>query len=224
MKLAAAMITMLLALPARAGSCPIPDIDGMRGRFGGGIPAEEDPVCMAAISYIVPLRALEAAAGFPAGAWGLAIQRFASMENVYLAEGARVLVVTAPFLVRYPAASPATLFTLAHELGHAVQRRENPAPWDPSEPEDAQNRRSRRLEAHADALAYGLLARAGYPAGIHEKGLRELFPAAAFLDERPSTAPHPSPRVRLLNALRLAQGAYPSPRLEDFDDDGRLMN
>ena len=185
---------------------------------------EEDPVCLTAVTYFAPLRALEAAAGFQPGAWGLAIQRFASMENVYLAEGARALVITAPFLARYSASSAATIFTLAHEMGHAIQRREDPTPWDPSEPEDAQNRRSRRLEAHADALAFGLLARAGYPAGLHEQGLREIFPAAAFLDERPSATPHPSPRVRLHNALRLAKGAYPSPRLEDFDEDGRLMN
>jgi Zn-dependent protease with chaperone function len=223
MKLAAVAIAGLLALPARAAErCPVPDIDGMRGRFGGGVPAGEDPVCAAAVSYFVPLRALEAAAGFAPGSWGLAIQRFSAMENVYLAEGAKVIVVTAPFLARFGAASPAALFTLAHELGHAVQRREDPTPWDPAEPEDAQNRRSRRLEAHADALAYALLARAGHPFGLHEAGLRALYPADAFLDDRPSATPHPSAKVRLSNALRLARGDYAAPRLEDFDDDGRL--
>lgn len=222
MKLAAVAIAGLLALPARAAErCPIPSIDGMRGGFGG-VPAAEDPVCTAAASYLLPLRALEAAAGFAPGSWGIAIQRFSAMENVYLAEGAKALVVTAPFLARFDAASPATLFTLAHEIGHAVQRRADPTPWDPAEPEDSQNRRSRRLEAHADALAYGLLARAGYPFGLHERGLRELYPADAFLDQRPSSTPHPTARVRLLNAQRLARGDFAAPRLEDFDDDGRL--
>lgn len=223
MRLAAVVVAGLLALPARAAErCPVPDIDGMRGRFGGGVPAGEDPACAAAVSYFAPLRALEAAAGFAPGSWGLAIQRFSAMENVYLAEGARVIVVTAPFLARFDAASPAAVFTLAHELGHAVQRRADPTPWDPSEPEEAQNRRSRRLEAHADALAYGLLARAGYPFGLHERGLRALFPADAFLDARPSTTPHPAPRTRLDNALRMARGDFAAPRLEDFDDDGRF--
>lgn len=52
MKLAAIMLTMLIVVPAHAERCPIPDIDGMRGRFGGGIPAEEDPTCMTALSYL----------------------------------------------------------------------------------------------------------------------------------------------------------------------------
>lgn len=219
---AAILTAALLAAPARASAgCPIPSIDGMRGGFGR-VPAEQDPVCTAAASYLPPLRALEKAAGLPAGSWGLAIQRFSAMENVYLAEGAKVIVVTAPFLARFDAASPAALFTLAHEIGHAVQRRADPTPWDPAEPEDSQNRRSRRLEAHADALAYGLLARAGYPFGLHERGLRALFPDEAFLDARPSTTPHPAPRTRLRNALRMARGDFPAPRLEDFDDDGLL--
>lgn len=223
MILITAALAVLLAFPAGAASrCPIPDIDGMRGRYGGGPSAEEDPVCLAAVAYFRPLRALEAAAGFPPGSWGLAIQRFSTLENVYLAEGARAVIVTAPFLARFDAASPATVFTLAHELGHAVQRRADPSPWDASEPEEAQNRRSRRLEAHADALAYGLLVRAGYPTGLYETGLRALFPADAFLDARPSVTPHPAPKIRLDNALRLAKGEFPEPRLEDFDDDGRL--
>ncbi|MFA6030222.1 MAG: hypothetical protein WC969_10235 [Elusimicrobiota bacterium] len=225
MRRGGAALALVLALSARVlGACPVPDIDGPRGRFNGGAPSVEDPVCAAAVSYLLPLRALEAAAGFPPSAWGLGIQRYATLENVYLAEGARLVVVTAPFLARYPAASPAALFTLAHELGHAVQRREAPTPWDASQPEAEQNLASRRLEAHADALACGLLKRAGYPADLHERGLRELFPAEAFADERPSSSPHPTPRVRLLNALRCARGEFPAPRLEDFDDQGLLRN
>ena len=214
--------------------CPVPDVDGGGGFFGRALPAS-DPACAAILSYVPPLNALKEAAGIPAASWRIGLQRFSQYENMYLsAPQANLVIVTVPFLTRFPSPSPAVLFSMAHELGHAVQAR-RVSDWDPAAPEQEQDRISRHFEAHADAVAIDLLARAGYPPSLAAKGLEELLSCDAIRNDRPGPAssPHPSARVRWLNVHRLladrgtpaaAAGPYkPAVQPSDFDDEGRLI-
>jgi predicted Zn-dependent protease len=211
-------------LARAAQPCPVPDVDGGRG-WPPPLSADA-PECAAMLSYLPHFRALESAAGFPNGYWRPVLQRDA-LDNAYLLERARLMVVTTGFLARHPAADAAVLFTLAHELGHGVQELRTPRPTDPGE----QDRVSRRREAHADSIALELLPRAGYDAATAVRGVESLFTCAAVAEDgTPAALPHPSPRTRWINLLRLGPRA-PSPRaeyspalrLEDFDDSGRLI-
>ena len=216
-------------------SCPVPDVDGGGGFFRRSLPAT-DPACVAILSYIPPLNGLKQAAGIPAGSWRIGLQRFSQYENMYLsAPQADLVIVTVPFLTRFPSPSPAVLFSMAHELGHAVQARRT-SDWDASAPEEEQNRLSRHFEAHADAVAVDLLSRAGYAPSLALTGLEELLSCDAIRGDgaAPASSPHPSARTRWLNVRRLLSGRGPAgpaektpykPALQpsDFDDSGRLV-
>lgn len=225
----ASAAALLCVMRAHAGqTCPVPDVDG--GRPFPPPLSNDAPACASLLSYVPHLSALERGAGFPPGRWRVAVQRYDLLDNVYLAERAGLVVVTTGFLARHPAPTPAVIFTLAHELAHAVQEREAPLRADPGAPQEAQDRASRRREAQADSIALELLPRAGYDPALAVHGLEELLTCAAVSDERPSASPHPAPRVRWLNLTRIgphpssSQAALsPSLGTADFDDSGRLV-
>lgn len=165
--------------------------------------------CVEVLKILPDFLKLREKAGFDESSVSLVLKKETSRNAYY--RKPFILLNTGILLELLP---PSTLrWTLAHELGHAIQR-EGPE-WSESvsmsarmdelkarnsvKPEDTEAwlAFNRRYEAQADGIAQQLLSAAGYPAGVYRRGTENFFSCSS---ETANATTHPAAGSRLVNA------------------------
>ena len=201
-----AVVLLFSAASAAAAPCRVPAVDARDNPV-----ALEDthPTCLAASAQLTRFEKLRAAAGFGPTELGYYVEVGAAEghDNGYYWN--KRVAFNDAYLKLYPSAALPFLATLAHEIGHAVQDRDGDLEWrnrarSTGHAAEAASR-TRRLEAHADAIGIELLLRAGYPADAFVKGREARFTCEAIAKpatEKPGEDDtHPDHRHRWLNSL-----------------------
>ncbi|MDD5301937.1 MAG: M48 family metalloprotease [Elusimicrobia bacterium] len=250
---------------ASAAECPIrmrADLQPRDLPFDAG-----SSECLLAVSLEPDFSKLRAAAGIEAGSLDFQVDYDGGEVNAYYTQG--FIRVTRAYL-RADLKREARLATLAHEIGHAVQERDGLLSWmnepinlyfkkrhgglykdrsyESSEEYKEYQLRSRKREAHADAIGQELLARAGYAPDTFTLGRSSRFGCQSVdeIDEHDPT--HPADAQRYVNAAMTASAVSsakaasaaqsiagylggtrpsadaftPGTSIRDYDDLGRL--
>lgn len=202
----AAAFLLVLSARAAAAPCRVPVVDKEDRPV---VLDETDPMCVAIVAQERRFEKLRTAAGFPADQLTLYLEvgHGPGEENAYYWR--KRVALNDAYLRMLPSGSLAYLVSLAHEIGHAVQDRDGDLDWKHAARRaghmvEAANR-SRKVEAHADAIAVELIIRAGYPPNAFMMGREQRFPCDAV--RRPSKEEfgvddtHPEVRDRWINGL-----------------------
>lgn len=245
----AVALLVLCALRATATDCPIPV------RVANDmvlIPLHNSsPSCRSARDLQPDFDKLVAAAGFRPGDLTLWIDSAGQEVNAVYLPG-KVLLTTA-FLKDEVRGRDARVMAIAHEIAHAIQDRDKLIEWRGRPGDEGFLARSRRIEAHADAIGQELMVRAGYAADAFTSGTGDYF-GCQSRQLREDSATHPTPAQRFVNNSIIAgteansraraalarharefgeasaqapeppvQPFTPSARITDFNDQGQLM-
>jgi len=248
LSLAVALLA-LTAPHAAAQECPIP-VRAVNDLVFFPL-NNSSPSCRAARDLQPDFDKLVAAAGFRPGELTLWIDSAIKEVNAIYLPG-KVLLTTA-FLKDETRGRDARVMAIAHEIAHAVQDRDKLIEWR-GRPGDAEYlTRSRKIEAHADAIGQELMVRAGYPADAFTLGTEEYF-GCQSQQLREETATHPTPAQRFVNNAMVAgteanarahaalevyasqfgqasaqapdlpvQPFTPAARITDYNDQGQLL-
>ncbi|MBI5597235.1 MAG: hypothetical protein HY928_14170 [Elusimicrobia bacterium] len=213
--LSAVLALALLASAPRAqdaepAQCPLPFYDFASNGF---VPAPSPELCRALQGYAPPMKAILKAADFPEDAIGLWGNTEAG-ENAGYYHSVKLVMINLGTLKKHPKADAATLFVLAHEIGHAVQHRGGELAWKNSILDKGSKeylRRNRIIEGQADLIATELLSKAGLGgARTSMNGVEDFFTCSAIQDERAVAVTHPTPKDRFLDQLKQRTLAGPT--------------
>lgn len=188
------------AAAAQGVPCEIAFLDNPDGTFDA--PSKE--ACASMLSYRPAFAALLRAASFEEGQVALKGQ-FDPSDNAYFDFRENFVGVHTGKIKKYPNPEPALLFTLAHEVGHAVQRRGGEMAWRYSAGTDTPqgHERSRAMEAHADAIAADLLEKAGLADSKAIVTAQETrFGCPSLQGDPAPVTTHPANRDRFLHQLK----------------------
>lgn len=206
-------------------SCPVPFFHPAKTDF---VPPPSPEACASAQSYLAPFKSLLRAADFAEGAislWG----RVDPTENAAFFRAVDVVMVNTGTMAKHPKPNSAMLFVLAHEIGHAVQKRNGELAWKDKGEDEEFLRRSRIVEGQADHIARELLTRAGLGgARATMQGVEQFFSCERIQDGAEAATSHPAAKDRFLQQLktgslaRKPQGPLDELSLaEAFDRAGR---
>lgn len=182
-------------------ACPFLFYDPARGLY---TEAPSSEVCGSMRSYLPAFRRLLGAAGFAESDIRLYGQTdpednaFYYLRAVYLNTGA---------IAAHPTPDAAMLYTLAHEIGHAVQDRGGELAWANEvrrETPEGQER-SRKIEGQADHIAADLLEKAGLGgAKTAVRGVEETYSCPSIAAGPRGLGTHPTNKDRFLLQLKKA--------------------
>lgn len=208
--------------------CSVPIINRGLGMTLGS-PAST-PTCRSATALLPDFARLRETAGFGPDDLRFAVDAGERKANASYLE--KVVTISVPFLKDETMGLNARLMAIAHEIGHAVQDRDklidwrneprtafvqrarnlNPVPAFEGSPEEAEfMARSRRLEAHADAIGQELLLAAGYTADVFARGEAEFFGCHGVETLEGDGRTHPVDAQRYINS-NLTGGALANER------------
>jgi len=226
----AVCLLFVRAASASAEECPIP----MRVAKAFALPLDRgSPTCRAALELVSDFEKVREAAGFAPEQLIFSIDPDQKKVNAYYGSGQ--VSLTSAFLKDESRGRDARVMTIAHEIGHAVQDRDKLIAWK-YEPKEAHARRiagakpppsftgspeeeeflarSRRLEAHADAIGHELLQRAGYAHDLFARGEADFFGCDGVERLRETSSSHPVSPQRFLNTA-LTSGAAATEHARD---------
>ncbi|TBR24524.1 hypothetical protein EPO15_03885 [bacterium] len=200
---AAAAGLMFLSTGALAAeeACPFLFYHPARERYTD---APSPEVCDSMRSYVPAFNKLLAAADFSEAD----IQLYGSIDPddnafYYL----RAVYLNTGTIAAHPTSDAAMLYTLAHELGHAVQDRGGELAWKKDAPYGSEEwkTRSRKVEGQADHIAADLLEKAGL-GGVKTalKGVEEGYSCPSIAAGGRGVGTHPSNGDRFLLQLKKA--------------------
>lgn len=222
--LAAALLCALVSAAA-ALPCAVP-LKAAPGR-----PAQpfesSSPACLAVKTLTRDFARIRVTAGFTADQLELSVKPDTSTVNAFYVPGG--VQMTLAFVNKTDITHEGRLMVIAHEIGHAVQDREGTIAWK-NEPVVEFNgtrergipwlkspehlvylERSRKVEAHADAIGQELLQRAGYSTDLFGKGSASFFGCRTLADFERSPRTHPVDAQRYLNTA-MTNGALAAER------------
>lgn len=228
----AGLLFLRTGVLASGDACPFLFYDPARGLYTEAPSAE---VCGSMRSYLPAFRRLLGAAGFAESDIHLYGQSdpednaFYYLRAVYLNTGA---------IAAHPTPDAAMLYTLAHEIGHAVQDRGGELAWaNEVRRETAEGReRSRKIEGQADHIAADLLEKAGLGgAKTALRGVEETYSCPSIAAGPRGLGTHPTNKDRFLLQLKKAtlsgpgvptdlHAAAPQGGAADFDGTGRTAS
>lgn len=204
----AVLVVLLATAPSWAGPCPVPALN----QENQPTPLEEShPACVAAQAQLPRFERLQAASGLSPSQLAYYVQIGAKDDEENAWQMGGKVYFNDAYLRKFPPESLAYLSSLAHEIGHAVQRADGSFAWrDSVKPKTSEHAaRERRLESHADAIAVELLLRAGYSPDIFVKGREERLTCGVIVEKPSGVTTHPAPRYRWLNTLLVTPRVAP---------------
>lgn len=194
------ILSSLTAAAAQGVPCPVVFL----GASEGSAPSQE--ACASMAAYLPLFKTLLRAAAFEETEIML-VGRVNPADNASYYYDSKTVALNTGKIAKYPTPGPELLFTLAHEIGHAVQDRGGEEAWARSVPRGGEEelKRSRVIESHADAIAADLLERTGLAdrkAIVEAQEIRFSCPAIQGGPTPPGT--HPAVKDRFLHQLRRA--------------------
>lgn len=209
LKSAGIILSCATAAAAQGVPCKIAFI----GNVDGTLDAPSREACESILSYHPPFRALLKAAAFGESDIAL-LGRVNPRDNASYFYDSKAVAIYTGKIAKYPTPEAALLFTLAHEIGHAVQDRGGEEAWAQGAPKgdlEEEMRRSRVIEAHADAIAADLLEKAGLADTKAIVAAQEKrFSCPTLQGESAPASTHPAPRDRFLHQLKRATLSGPA--------------